>query len=114
MCSSDLDGMIVIPRDRDILDDHRLVKLINGVGRIPDERTGEKDKKRHGDSAIASALAVAASRTEPEIYGYEGAGTASAKPGAANGWRDRADEEEDEPLRNGDGIFPNMTRRVYG
>jgi phage FluMu gp28-like protein len=67
------DGNIVIPQDSEIRDDHRLVKLVRGVGRVPDERTGQKGKKRHGDSAVASALAVAASRAEPELYGYEGA-----------------------------------------
>jgi phage FluMu gp28-like protein len=109
------DGMIVIPRDRDILDDHRLVKLIRGVGRIPEERTGERDKKRHGDSAVASALAVAASRAEPEMYGYEGAPAALA---AANmgyaGWAQTA-EEADEAQRDSErgGIFPTMGRRVY-
>jgi phage FluMu gp28-like protein len=89
------DGMIEIPMDRDIGDDHRLVKLIRGVGRIPDERTGEKDKKRHGDSAVASALAVAASRAEPEIYGYQPA----KKPGSDSGgraWRDTPDNSDDD------------------
>lgn len=109
------DGMIVIPRDREILDDHRLVKLIRGVGRIPEERTGEVGKKRHGDSAVASALAIAASRAEPEIYDYEGA---PARLPATNmgmaGWyqtAEQADEADRDAARGG--IFPEMSRRVY-
>ncbi len=109
------DGMIVIPRDREILDDHRLVKLIRGVGRVPDERTGEKDKKRHGDSAVASALAVAASRAEPEVYGYEGAPMRGTGRAAADAFFSTADEQEEaeKAARNAGGFMPSLTRRVY-
>ena len=58
-----------IPADIDVATDHRLIRMIDGVARIPKERTtarGEKaadgkKKKRHGDSAIAGALAHFAS-----------------------------------------------------
>jgi phage FluMu gp28-like protein len=52
------------------MDDLRLVKLVRGVARVPDLRSGAPGKKRHGDSAIALFLAHAASRAEPEEYGY--------------------------------------------
>ena len=110
------DGTIVIPRDREIMDDLRLVKLIRGVGRIPDERTGEKDKRRHGDSAVASALAVAAARAEPEEYGYQAAprvlNTASA---GGRGFYDTADEDDaaEEDAKANDGFMPALTRRPY-
>jgi phage FluMu gp28-like protein len=109
------DGMITIPRDREILDDHRLVKLIRGVGRIPDERTGEKDKKRHGDSAVASALAVAASRAEPEEYGYQGAGRAPATAGGDRfyGTADEANAADDAARDADSGFMPRFSRRVY-
>ena len=64
------DAMITAPQDREILDDLRLVKLVRGVARVPDLRSGAPGKKRHGDSAIALFLAHAASRAEPEEYGY--------------------------------------------
>lgn len=64
------DGEVVAPKDREILDDLRLVKLVRGVARVPDLRTGGPGKKRHGDGAIALALAHAASRADPEEYGY--------------------------------------------
>lgn len=64
------DGMIAIPRDDEILADLRLVKVIKGVPRVPDVRTGEKGKRRHGDAAIALALAYYATRMRVEQYGY--------------------------------------------
>lgn len=65
-----------IPNDRDIMSDFRLVKLVNGVPRVPEgdrnPERGEKSGQRHGDSAIAAVLAYAASRAEPfTTEGYE-------------------------------------------
>ena len=55
-----LDGL---PRDADVLADLRAVQVIKGVPRIPDTRTTGEDKgKRHGDAAVAVALAYYASR----------------------------------------------------
>ncbi len=55
-----LDGL---PRDADVLADLRTVQVIKGVPRIPDTRTTGEDKgKRHGDAAVAVALAYFASR----------------------------------------------------
>ena len=55
-----LDGL---PRDGDVLADLRAVQVIKGVPRIPDTRTTGEDKgKRHGDAAVAVALAYFASR----------------------------------------------------
>ncbi len=65
------DGEIIVPRDREIHDDLRLVKLVRGVARVPDLRTGGPGKKRHGDSAIALALAHAAARADAMEYGYQ-------------------------------------------
>jgi phage FluMu gp28-like protein len=107
------DGGIIIPKDREVMDDHRLVKLVRGVGRIPEERTGEKDKRRHGDSAIAGALAVAASRAAPEIYEYMGAPRVS--PRRDDGFyetAEEADRAQDDADKDG-GIMPAFSRRVY-
>lgn len=53
-----------IPKDGDTMDDHRTVKMIKGVAKVPDtgHTKGRDGKKRHGDSAIAHALALFASR----------------------------------------------------
>ncbi len=53
------DGNITVPRDDGVLTDHRAVQMIKGVPKVPD---GAKAKdadggQRHGDSAIAGALA---------------------------------------------------------
>lgn len=49
-----------MPLDDFILDDFRSVKVVRGVPRVPrDDRTRSKDGgKRHGDAAVAGAIAV--------------------------------------------------------
>ncbi len=59
------DGLSLIPKDLDILNDHRAVKRVKGIVKVPrDERQvqsgADKTKKRHGDTAIAHALAYIA------------------------------------------------------
>ena len=52
-----------LPKHADVLGDLRLVEVIKGVPRIPETRTTGADKgKRHGDMAVALALAYYASR----------------------------------------------------
>lgn len=52
-----------LPQDEDMLNDLRAVQMIKGVPRVPGQRTTAQDGgKRHGDSAIALALAWYASR----------------------------------------------------
>ncbi|MFZ0889538.1 MAG: hypothetical protein WA005_13875, partial [Candidatus Binataceae bacterium] len=70
------DGTIELPRDADILADHRALRIEDGVARVPEKRTAEQDSyaglsnKRHGDSAIAGALAYHASYLRPAAYDY--------------------------------------------
>ena len=64
------DAGLTIPADAGTVDDFRALQIIRGVARVPDVRTeakGEDKNKaggqRHGDAAIAAALAIyAASR----------------------------------------------------
>jgi phage FluMu gp28-like protein len=56
------DARIEIPRDVDILMDLRSIVLERGVARAGARRVGADGKPRHADSAIAAALAYAASR----------------------------------------------------
>jgi len=52
-----------LPRDADVLADLRSLQVIRGVPRLPDVRVkGQDAGKRHGDAAIALALAFYASR----------------------------------------------------
>ncbi len=62
------DRTTTLPKDNDIMDDFRAIKKVKGVPRIPDTRTQSKrGGKRHGDAAIAKALAIYAAR-EFEFY----------------------------------------------
>lgn len=63
------DDRIRIPRDDDVLSDLRAVRLVRGVPRLPDGATGAKGQ-RHGDSAIALALAWYAADTDVGPYAY--------------------------------------------
>jgi phage FluMu gp28-like protein len=67
------DNAIAISKNDEHLSDLRLVKVIRGIPMIPDARTGEGSKKRHGDYAIALALAHFASRMEWHEYSYAAA-----------------------------------------
>ncbi|WP_455270316.1 terminase large subunit domain-containing protein [Rhizobium herbae] len=71
------DDAIAISKNDDHLSDLRLVKVIRGIPSIPDSRTGETNKKRHGDYAIALALAHFASRMQWSEYSYAAAPPAS-------------------------------------
>lgn len=64
------DAAISISKNNDHLGDLRLVKVISGVPRVPDLRSGAAGKKRHGDFAIALALAYFASRLPAKEYEY--------------------------------------------
>lgn len=62
----------------DVLADLRTVQVIKGVPRIPETRTTGEDKgKRHGDAAVAVALAYFASR---EINSWPGHGEIAPSP----------------------------------
>ena len=64
------DATMTLPADRDVLDDWRMLRLVRGVGRIPERRLNDAGQSRHGDAAIAGALAFVASAAPPEAYGY--------------------------------------------
>lgn len=56
------DAEITIPKDADVLDDLRAIALDKGVPKVPDTKnTGSDGNKRHGDAAVALALAWFAS-----------------------------------------------------
>ena len=57
------DGTITLPKDSEILDDFRAIEMVRGVARVPQNaRTKGKGGQRHGDAAVAAALAYAASK----------------------------------------------------
>ena len=65
------DARIELPRHADILADHRLLRMQQGVARLTEHRTrGGDGNRRHGDSAIAGALAYYASYSNHREYAY--------------------------------------------
>ncbi len=71
------DRTILIPKDPDILDDLRSVRMEKGVARVPENYRGRgrDGGRRHGDSAVACALAWhAATRSEGGPVEYEALG----------------------------------------
>lgn len=66
------DGLSLIPRDADVLDDHRTAVQVNGIPQIPEKRKKGKDGgKRHGDALIASAMSYWATLQDTVEYGYD-------------------------------------------
>ena len=63
------DKLFQIPRDREVLDDLRALQVVKGIPKLPDAKTGQK-KDRHGDAAIALAIAEYAARKDPVVYEY--------------------------------------------
>ncbi len=62
------DRSILLPKDADIIEDHRAFKVVKGVAKLPETKTKGKDnKQRHGDSGVAGALAWFA--VHAEAYG---------------------------------------------
>ncbi len=65
------DDLIALPRDKDVLQDLRSIKVVNGVARVPDKKAASGDGgKRHGDAGIAVALMHYASRQDVEVIDY--------------------------------------------
>ncbi len=74
------DGNITIPRDDGLLTDHRAVQMIKGVPKVPDGAKGKDADggQRHGDGAIAGALAWFASQNGAAPIEFQSDGPVSA------------------------------------
>jgi phage FluMu gp28-like protein len=61
------DHTITIPRDGDVLDDLRALRVKKGIPKVPDGKRilGRDGGQRHGDAAVAGFLAVAAKNLTP-------------------------------------------------
>lgn len=61
------DKTITLAKDADILNDHRAVRMEKGVARVPENMRskGSDSGQRHGDAAIAGAMAIYAVNTTP-------------------------------------------------
>lgn len=79
------DASTVMPKDADILNDHRRLRRIKGVIRVPDLRQADlknKNIKRHGDSAIAHALCLFAAEMDVAPIEFMSTGQGHAMAGA--------------------------------
>jgi phage FluMu gp28-like protein len=99
------DGTFELPADADILGDHRMLRMEQGVAKIPERRMrGGDGHQRHGDSAIAGEIAYYATKSDQQEYAYtpatKVAGENSAGKGvaaSARGGQIDHDEAEDSP-----------------
>ncbi|GAN97572.1 Mu-like prophage FluMu protein gp28 [Komagataeibacter europaeus NBRC 3261] len=89
------DEKLLIPNDRDTHDDIRALTLVRGVARVPEKRTTGASGNRHGDAAVALALAYFASKSDPAIYEYTRAPSPQQIATGAGLSRDDCDELED-------------------
>jgi len=87
------DGTLdALPRDAEVRDDLRALQVIDGVPKLPKAKTQRADGarlQRHGDSAIALALAHAAMHREVAPIDWTPA------PDKARRWDGLADEDDD-------------------
>ncbi|BCB62268.1 hypothetical protein HaloA020_29690 [Halomonas sp. A020] len=88
------DELITLPRDSQVVDDLRALQVIKGVPKLPDAKTGDS-KDRHGDAAIALALAHYASLMDVVPIEF----TPAPLPGAS-----RQDDDSDDIDMHGFGI----------
>jgi phage FluMu gp28-like protein len=73
------DQTIEIPRDADVLADLRAVRMEKGIAKVPEDARsrGSDGRQRHGDAAIALALAYHASELDVAPIEFQSAGPRS-------------------------------------
>ena len=71
------DRTITIPKNDDVLEDHRAFILVRGVARLPEGKTDKKGN-RHGDSAMACVLANCAAAMDAWTADYQSTGRRAA------------------------------------
>lgn len=85
------DDSILVPRDTDVLDDLRALQVIKGIPMLGEAKTG-KSKDRHGDAAIALALAYHASLTDVVVIDFTPAPKASRSGSSSHDDDDDVDD----------------------
>jgi phage FluMu gp28-like protein len=94
------DRALRLPRHSDVVDDHRALKLDKGIAKIPDgaHTQGADGGQRHGDSAIAGALAWFATGLEWGPIEYQ--------PAVRSAWRESREEDDAFDRRHGEAREP--------
>lgn len=103
------DDTLALIRDAEHVSDLRMVKVIRGIPRVPPAREGDAGKRRHGDYAIALALAYWASRMRWTEYSYTPVTAAVALPNGPFGADDGSDGSDGGPC----GSIARGLRRVF-
>lgn len=93
------DRGITLPKDDDVLEDHRAITLVRGVARLPEHKT-DKRGQRHGDSAMACVLANSAANQDKWTAEWEAAPAGGDWHGGAP-----SDDEEHDTLTTGEGAW---------
>ncbi|WP_224825606.1 hypothetical protein [Cognatishimia sp. MH4019] len=93
------DGTVVLPRHDDVLQDHQALQFVEGVIRVPKNFRfkGSDGFNRHGDTAVAGALAWFASRQPVSTYEY----TSAHVEEAGDDWGDRRRDTRENFRRSG-------------
>jgi phage FluMu gp28-like protein len=102
------DGLTVLPRDVDVYNDHRSIKIVRGVAQVQrqsavkaakgeDAAEGKAGGKRHGDSAIGHMMAYWASLLPFAEFGYE-----SVIPQRHDAAKQHSDAYDDHMAHQGD------------
>lgn len=68
------DRTLALPRDREVRDDLRAIRLVRGVPSIPEARA----RGRHGDAAVALAMLIMALKSDYQPFDYQPVGVAEA------------------------------------
>lgn len=99
------DASITIPKDADILADHRVVRMVKGIPQIAEKRTtGESGAQRHGDSAIAGLMAWHARGQETyQPVEYESAARRHLEGSGGASAAERPNHDEDDYVERGYG-----------
>lgn len=86
------DRTIELPAHEDILRDHQALQFLDGIIRVPRDFRfkGSDGLDRHGDSAVAGALAYYASRQEAVEFAYQAASGPASLDGEDGGDEERA------------------------
>ena len=90
------DNSIEIAKHEDVLMDHRALQYVNGIIKVPQDIRfrGSDGRDRHGDTAIAGALAWFASRQDGLAHdGYMSSRELERDNDDDDGWSDNHDED---------------------
>lgn len=87
--------MIVLPADADVLSDHQALEMTNGIAKVPDDHReeGSDGYMRHGDTAVAGALAYYASSQAPVKVGFQSTGEVRPSAGGYGAAEERVNRD---------------------